>query len=89
MPVIPNARDVLISLYNTTITKAQTYDDVGYNRLIISLCEHRKNIVNTAQTIDDVEKQIDCGQIEEIIEQAEDELELLIDMNEKQDPKPW
>jgi len=89
LPVVTNARDVLISLYNKTIEKAKSYEDVGYNRLVIRLCEHRMNIVETAPSIDMIEKQIECGHVEEIIEQAEDELELLIELNENQDPKPW
>lgn len=89
LPVVVNARDVLISLYNKTIDKAKGYEDVGYNRLVIRLCEHRMNIVQTAPSIDAIEKQIECGHVEEIIEQAEDELELLVELNENQDPKPW
>jgi len=89
LPVIPNARDVLISIYNNTIEKAKSYENVGYNRLIIRLCKFRMNIVKTARTISDVEKQIRCGQIEELIDQAEDELELLVELNEHTDPKPW
>jgi len=82
LPVVPNAREVLVSLYNKTIRQAKAYDDVNYNQHIIKLSQHRLDVVEANEDIRTIEKHINSGQVEELIEQAEDELQLLITMNE-------
>lgn len=71
-----------MSLYNKTIKTAKSYDQVEYNKHIINLSQYRLDLVNKGPTIPDIEKAINAGQVEELIVQAEEELELLINMNE-------
>jgi len=85
--VVPNARAVLESLYKKTIRTARAFDDVYYNQHIIKLSQYRMDIVQKNESLREIEKQIGMGQVEELIEQAEGELELLHLMNE--DFRPW
>eukprot|EP00457_Paulinella_chromatophora_P011087 gb/GEZN01011212.1/.p1 GENE.gb/GEZN01011212.1/~~gb/GEZN01011212.1/.p1 ORF type:complete len:263 (-),score=39.46 gb/GEZN01011212.1/:389-1135(-) len=86
--VVPNAKEVLISLYETTIKAAQMYEPHGYNQAVISLAEHRMKICKEAVDVEELEKKMGFHcQAEELIEVAEDELDLLHHMNET--IKPW
>jgi NADH dehydrogenase (ubiquinone) 1 alpha subcomplex subunit 5 len=89
MPVVPNAREVLLSLYGKTLDVCHSYPEehMSYNKHIIKLTEHRKGVVESTEDIQAIEDRIMCGQVEELIEQAEDELELLYAMNDEY--KPW
>lgn len=57
-----------------------------YRQATESLTQHRLNIVESTENIEEIESKIDVGQIEEIIMQAEEELKLLAKMEEW---KPW
>eukprot|EP00808_Paulinella_micropora_P004042 g40752.t1 len=86
--VVPNAREVLISLYETTIKACEMYEPHGYNQAVIRLSKHRLKICQDAKDVHDLEKKMGLNIIaEELIEQAEDELGLVKQMNEV--IKPW
>ena len=87
--VIPNAREVLISIYKKTIEMINDYGLEGkeWNKTVLNLTKHRLEVTEQFTDIFDIERELQAGQIEEIVEQAEDEMELLIDINEKY--KPW
>jgi len=87
VPVVPNAREVLLSLYEETRSKALSYEQVPYNQHIIRLCDYRYKIVSENESVESIELKLSCGQIEELIEQAENEYDLLIAMNEEY--RPW
>lgn len=93
LEVVPNAREVLISLYENTIQKAELYGsmldkkDNAYNEHVIRLCKSRLEVVQSTDDVATIEKIINNGLIEEVITQAEDELNLLVEMNEVY--KPW
>ena len=161
IPVVPNAREVLLSLYEATIKKAKAYGVAApctvhcpprsssptlgrpphavssaavctqsndYNAHVIKLCEYRHSLaeketdvsaapIHRALTeslaghqpamlmgasrvcvcasvwwdvcaqVAALEAAISCGQVEELIEQAEDEYDLVVAMNE--DIRPW
>jgi len=85
--VIPNAREVLMNLLEETRKKAETYEDVPYNQTVIRLCKYRYKLCSENVDVEELEDAICSGQIEELIEQAENEYDLLIRMNEQY--QPW
>lgn len=70
-----------------TIRTAKEYDDVYFNQYVIRLCEYRMGVVQSTEKISDIERTLLAGQIEEVIIQAEKQLQLLVDFNE--DVRPW
>ena len=52
-----------------------------YNENVRRLTQHRLTICEQEEDVDQIEKRIWFGQIEELIEMAEDELDLLVAMN--------
>lgn len=116
--MVPNAKEVLVALYEKTIRLAKAYDvmtrahlwisniidtrvclptardskkiaslpilqaEIPYNQHIINLCQARLDVVNSTDDVKEIEDKISCGLAEELINQAEDELELLVSMNE-------
>ena len=86
--VVPNAREVLLSLYEETLRKVATYNvDEPYNAHLLQLVKYRQAIVQRSTDVEAIEAAIGSGQIEELIEDAEDEFDLLVAMNES--IKPW
>ena len=76
LPVDPQARDKLITIYK------QTLEDVGKLKLeirqdIIAITKYRLSVVEKTTDPEQIEKEIRCGQIEELVEQAKDELGLV------------
>ncbi|KAG8476322.1 hypothetical protein CXB51_033245 [Gossypium anomalum] len=65
LDVVPNAREVLIGLYNKALKEIQAVpEDEGYRKAVESFTRHRL-------------KRLGCGQVEELIEEARDELTLV------------
>ncbi|KAK9144460.1 hypothetical protein Sjap_004363 [Stephania japonica] len=65
LDVVLNAREVLISLYTKTLHEIKAiHEDEGYIKVIKSSMRHRL-------------KRLGCGQVEELIEEARDELTLI------------
>ncbi|XP_057508454.1 probable NADH dehydrogenase [ubiquinone] 1 alpha subcomplex subunit 5, mitochondrial isoform X2 [Actinidia eriantha] len=78
LEVVPNAREVLISLYNKTLKEIQTVpEDEGYRKAVESFTRHRLNVCQEEHDWEAIEKRLGCGQVEELIEEAKDELKLI------------
>ncbi|KAG5533807.1 hypothetical protein RHGRI_027862 [Rhododendron griersonianum] len=87
LEVVPNARDVLISLYGKTLKEIQTVpEDEGYRKAVESFTRHRLKVCQEEQDLETIEKRLGCGQVEELIEEAQDELQLIAKMIEWD---PW
>ncbi|CAI5470392.1 unnamed protein product [Closterium sp. Yama58-4] len=87
LDVVPNARQVLIGLYNQTLSAVQVIpQEVVYRQNVEALTRHRLAVCEEEQDAERIEARVQCGQVEELIEQAKDELELIPKMAEW---KPW
>ncbi|PSS34289.1 NADH dehydrogenase [ubiquinone] 1 alpha subcomplex subunit 5 like [Actinidia chinensis var. chinensis] len=87
LEVVPNAREVLIGLYNKTLKEIQTVpEDEGYRKAVESFTRHRLNVCQEEHDWEAIEKRLGCGQVEELIEEAKDELKLIGKMIEWD---PW
>eukprot|EP00897_Mesotaenium_endlicherianum_P008870 jgi/Mesen1/8010/ME000425S07205 len=85
--VVTNAREVLIGLYRDTLKAVQVIpQEAVYRQNVEKLTQHRLKVCEEEQEWDAIEKKISCGQVEELIVQAKDELELIPKMSEW---KPW
>ena len=87
LQVVPNAREVLISLYNKTLKEVQVIpENVGYRKHVEAFTKHRLQVCLEEEDWEAIEKRISCGQVEELIEDAESELKVIPKMAEW---KPW
>ncbi|KAL9271953.1 putative NADH dehydrogenase [ubiquinone] 1 alpha subcomplex subunit 5, mitochondrial [Drosera capensis] len=78
LDVVPNAREALISLYKQTLTKIRSVpEDEGYRKAVESFTRHRLSVCEETEDWEDIERKIGCGQVEELIEEAKDELKLM------------
>ena len=87
LEVVPNAREVLINLYNKTLKEIQAVpEDEGYRKAVESFTRHRLQVCQEEEDWEVIEKRLQCGQVEELIEEAQDELKLISKMIEWD---PW
>ncbi|KAH7557705.1 hypothetical protein ACOSP7_027573 [Xanthoceras sorbifolium] len=87
LEVVPNAREVLINLYNKTLKEIQAVpEDEGYRKAVESFTRQRLQVCREEEDWESIEKRLKCGQVEELIEEAEDELKLIAKMIEWD---PW
>ncbi|KAJ8554372.1 hypothetical protein K7X08_025050 [Anisodus acutangulus] len=87
LDVVPNAREVLINLYGKTLDEIKAVpEDEGYRKAVESFTRHRLCVCQEEEDSEMIEKRLGCGQVEELIEEAQDELKLIGHMNEW---KPW
>ncbi|THU56132.1 hypothetical protein C4D60_Mb11t14030 [Musa balbisiana] len=87
LDVVPNAREVLISLYTRTLKEIQAVpQDEGYRKAVESFTRHRLQVCQEEEDWEAIEKRLGCGQVEELIEEAQDELKLIGKMIEWE---PW
>ncbi|KAK6936775.1 NADH dehydrogenase [ubiquinone] 1 alpha subcomplex subunit 5 [Dillenia turbinata] len=87
LEVVPNAREVLISLYTKTLKEIQAVpEDEGYRKAVESFTRYRLQVCQEEEDWEQIEKRIGCGQVEELIEEAQDELKLISKMIEWE---PW
>ncbi|GAB2299202.1 hypothetical protein Dimus_033274 [Dionaea muscipula] len=78
LEVVPNAREVLISLYRKTLKEIEAVpEDEGYRKAVESFTRHRLNVCQEVEDWEEIEKRLGCGQVEELIEEAQDELKLM------------
>lgn len=81
LDVVPNAREVLINLYNKTLKEIQAVPpDEGYRKAVESFTRHRLKACEEEEDWEMIEKRLGCGQVEELIEEAQDELKLIAKM---------
>lgn len=82
LDVVPNAREVLIGLYTKTLDEIKAVpEDEGYRKAVESFTRHRLNVCQEEEDWEAIEKKLGCGQVEELIEEAQDELKLIGHMN--------
>lgn len=87
LDVVPNAREVLISLYTKTLKEIKRVpEDEGYRKAVESFTSHRLKVCQEEEDWEQIEKRLGCGQVEELIEEAQDELKLMGLLNEWD---PW
>ncbi|CBK23460.2 subunit NDUFA5 [Blastocystis hominis] len=80
VPVIPNARAVLTELYDKTLENVKKIPaDTEYRKNVEAFTTYRRRIVQENEDVKTIEKIIGCGQVEELVEQANDELSLIED----------
>lgn len=83
----PNPRETLKKLYQKTLSAVQEFpESAAYRRNVTAVSEYRLGVVESESNVDEIERLLGIGQIEEIIEQANDELELIPFMAKW---KPW
>ncbi|KAG5227455.1 NADH-ubiquinone oxidoreductase family protein [Salix suchowensis] len=87
LDVVPNARAVLINLYTKTLKEIEAVpQDEGYRKAVESFTRHRLTVCEEEEEWEKIEERIGCGQVEELIEEAQDELKLIEKMIEWD---PW
>lgn len=78
LDVVPNAREVLIELYSKTLKEIQAVpEDEGYRKAVESFTRQRLKVCREEEDWETIEKKLGCGQVEELIEEARDELTLI------------
>ena len=78
LEVVPNAREVLIDLYSKTLKEIKAVpEDEGYRKAVESFTSHRLKVCQEEKDWELIERKLGCGQVEELIEEAQDELTLI------------
>ncbi|XP_077121053.1 NADH dehydrogenase [ubiquinone] 1 alpha subcomplex subunit 5 [Ranitomeya variabilis] len=87
LAVSQNPHDRLRILYTKILAALQTIPkDAAYRKYTEQIVNDRFSAVKTESSIEKLEEKINCGQIEEVIAQAENELYLVRQMSAW---KPW
>ncbi|KAG6429485.1 probable NADH dehydrogenase [ubiquinone] 1 alpha subcomplex subunit 5, mitochondrial [Salvia hispanica] len=87
LDVVPNAREVLIGLYSKTLEEIKAVpEDEGYRKAVETFTRHRLKVCQEEEDWETIENKLGCGQVEELIEEAQDELTLIGRMIEW---NPW
>ncbi|KAG9467601.1 NADH dehydrogenase [ubiquinone] 1 alpha subcomplex subunit 5 [Eleutherodactylus coqui] len=87
LAVAQNPHEHLRILYTKILGTLQAIPkDAAYRKYTEQIVNDRLNLVKTESSVDKLEQVINCGQIEEVIVQAENELHLARKMVEW---KPW
>ncbi|KAA0194657.1 NADH dehydrogenase ubiquinone 1 alpha [Fasciolopsis buskii] len=87
LAVSKNPHTILKSLYNRILKVVSLMpEDCKYRKHTSEIVQARLQAVSTISNIKELEKKIDCGQIEEVIVQAQREYDLARNMLKW---KPW
>ncbi|XP_060695460.1 NADH dehydrogenase [ubiquinone] 1 alpha subcomplex subunit 5-like [Hemiscyllium ocellatum] len=87
LAVAQNPHENLRILYTRILTVLQSVPpDVAYRKYTEQIINERLNLVKSERNVQKLEDKINCGQIEEVISQAESELSLAYKMAKW---KPW
>ncbi|KAI8771591.1 NADH dehydrogenase [ubiquinone] 1 alpha subcomplex subunit 5 [Biomphalaria glabrata] len=87
LPVARHPHKTLKVLYSRILAYINKMpSDAGYRKHTEQITNQRLNLVNSETDVQKLEEKINCGQIEEVIKQAERELTLARKMLEW---KPW
>ncbi|KAJ3328108.1 hypothetical protein HDU93_001670, partial [Gonapodya sp. JEL0774] len=99
LAVHPNPRPALISLYQKTLAELSSIPPTAlYRQSVTALTSHRLRIVESTEDLTKIEHEIAAGQVEELIQQAQDELGLVgkvkewkvwEELEEKEPEKQW
>ncbi|KAJ1785343.1 hypothetical protein LPJ62_004270, partial [Coemansia sp. RSA 2167] len=84
LPVNPAARTQLIGLYKQTLDelKAKIPEKAVYRQSVEAITTYRLKVVEENEDPSLIEKLINSGQVEELVGQAEDEIQLIAKMAE-------
>lgn len=75
---VPNAREVLIELYGKILHEIQKVPkDHGYRKAVERIINEKLMVCQEEEDLKKIESRLGCGQIEELIEEAKDELKLI------------
>ena len=78
VPVVKNARQVLIQLYRKTLEEIKVIPVTSaYRQNVEGITKYRLNVCESTHSHKEIELAIEAGIVEEIIEQAKMELELI------------
>ena len=78
LEVEPNAKPILLSLYTQTLEALEAVPpSAEYRKTIEGLTKERLAVVEKTDDLLAIESAIGCGQVEQLIEQAKDELSLI------------
>jgi hypothetical protein len=78
LEVVPDARVKLIAMYEQTLLKVSGIPaGVPYRESVEQITRHRLTVCQANESEDAIEELVDCGQLEELLEQAQDELTLI------------
>ncbi|CAI9587739.1 unnamed protein product, partial [Staurois parvus] len=87
LAVSQNPHERLNILYTKILAALQTIpNDAAYRKYTEQIISERYNAVKTESNVEKLEQKMNCGQIEEVIQQAENELYLARKMSVW---KPW
>ncbi|XP_067855918.1 NADH dehydrogenase [ubiquinone] 1 alpha subcomplex subunit 5 [Heptranchias perlo] len=87
LAVSQNPRETLKILYTRILTALQSMpQDAAYRKYTEQIVNERLNLITSVHDVQKLEDKINCGQIEEVISQAENELSLAYKMAKW---KPW
>ena len=78
LAVEPNAKPILVSLYNKTLAAIEPVPAASdYRKYVEGVTKERLAVVESTDDLDAIEQKIGCGQVEQLIRQVEDELALI------------
>ena len=87
LDVQPEGRAILSKLYEKILSELQQMPaDAPYRVHLTRVMNHRLDILRKTENVLEIEAKIEDGQVEEMIEEAEEELEVLALMAKEQ---PW
>merc|ERR1712002_1204278 len=75
-------RKDLIDLYKSTLLAISEMPTSMYTQQVETITKHRLDLTEKVEDVMELEKKINCGQIEEVIIQAQAELSLVEKMKE-------
>ena len=78
LEVEPNAKPILVGLYTETLAAIQPIPVASeYRKYVEGLTKERLAVVESTDDLDEIEATVGCGQVEQLIQQAKDELNLI------------
>ncbi|GJQ15492.1 hypothetical protein GpartN1_g7283.t1 [Galdieria partita] len=74
----PNAKEVLEKLYQETLEKVKILPEKSvYRQNVEKITNYRWKVVKESETVEAIEERVGMGLVEELIEQAKNELDLI------------
>jgi NADH dehydrogenase (ubiquinone) 1 alpha subcomplex subunit 5 len=78
LEVVPDAKPVLLGLYAKTLSMLEGVPaEAQYRKVVTDYTKARMAVLESTDDIPTIESKIDGGQVEQLIEQAKDELSLI------------
>jgi len=74
----PNAKEMLEKLYQETLEKVKILPEKSvYRQNVEKITNYRWKVVKESETVEAIEERVGAGLVEELIEQAKNELQLI------------